>query len=318
MGTFNGNSYTTFSNWKTGTGKDANSLFANPGFAEPNEAANLVNLHLTPGSPAEGAGGSAATGANTLPTDFDGENRNNLTPVDIGADAGNYMLICPIANAGFDGLIFEGASIQLGSLAEPGLSYYWTSSPAGFTSTEANPIVSPEVSTLYLLTVSNASCSVYDLAHINVLFLGPKIVCPGQNLTIEASRSGTTYQWQLDSGSGYVDIHNNTPYSGTNTQTLNINNLPSSFYGHKYRCVINGLSDATTTLKVENSWVGTVDNFWNNPANWSCGQLPDGSTDVVINDGTVILDTNGICRSIRVAPGATFTVNPGFTLTITH
>ena len=82
--------------------------------------------------------------------------------------------------------------------------------------------------------------------------------------------------------------------------------------------MVDGTTDIATTLKIENNWTGSVNNFWNNPANWSCGNIPDGNTDVVIASGSVILNTNGTCRSIYVAPGATFTVSPGVTLTITR
>ena len=46
---------------------------------------------------------------------------------------------------------------QLGAAPAPGNSYSWTSVPEGFTSTEANPLVSPRVTTTYILVETNAS-----------------------------------------------------------------------------------------------------------------------------------------------------------------
>jgi len=309
--------YNTFNDWKTGTGLDVNSIFANPSFVSPSSGSGFVNLHLNYGSPADGGGGDASTGANTLALDFDNENRSILSPIDIGADAGNYS-VCPVADAGFYVSFFEGASIQIGGTAIAGVTYSWTSNPAGFTSALSNPVISPSVTTTYILTITSGSCSSTDTIIARVFNLSPRPVCPGGDTTLFATVSGTVYQWQVNTGSGYTNISNNATYSGTNTNALGLINLPSSFYGYKYRCVVDGTTDIATTLKIENNWTGSVNNFWNNPANWSCGNIPDGNTDVVIASGSVILNTNGTCRSIYVAPGATFTVSPGVTLTITH
>ena len=61
------------------------------------------------------------------------------------------------AQAGSDIYICKGASANLGA-AVSGLTYSWTSNPAGFTSTIANPTVTPTVfPTTYYLSVTNAN-----------------------------------------------------------------------------------------------------------------------------------------------------------------
>ncbi|MBP9083175.1 MAG: PKD domain-containing protein [Bacteroidia bacterium] len=57
----------------------------------------------------------------------------------------------PSAAAGIDKTICEGESIQLGSLPQPGLNYLWNNG-AG---TLPNPVVSPSVTTTYILTVTS-------------------------------------------------------------------------------------------------------------------------------------------------------------------
>jgi hypothetical protein len=52
--------------------------------------------------------------------------------------------------------------------------------------------------------------------------------------------------------------------------------------------------------------------------NWNCGVIPDNNTDVVINDGTIVINSNVTIRSLKVNPGVTITVNPGFNLKILH
>jgi hypothetical protein len=65
---------------------DVHSLVGDPLFVSPNGTSATGNLHLTTGTPAESTGVPIAS----VTDDIDGEIRSNLTPTDIGADAGNY------------------------------------------------------------------------------------------------------------------------------------------------------------------------------------------------------------------------------------
>jgi hypothetical protein len=67
-----------------------------------------------------------------------------------------------------------------------------------------------------------------------------------------------------------------------------------------------------------NTWTGAVNSAWETTGNWSCNAVPDATTDVIINNGTVILNSNGICKSISIQPGVVFTVNTGFNLKVIH
>lgn len=55
--------------------------------------------------------------------------------------------------------------------------------------------------------------------------------------TLDAS---VTYQWQEDkhNGTGFVSLHDNTDYSGTNTPTLTINSVNMSQDNYSYRCIL--------------------------------------------------------------------------------
>lgn len=72
--------------WKLAVGQDANSYFTNPQFNAPTAATPDLHLHPTNATAAEGNGVDLG-----VTDDFDGETRSGLTPVDIGADAGNYV-----------------------------------------------------------------------------------------------------------------------------------------------------------------------------------------------------------------------------------
>lgn len=145
-------------------------------------------------------------------------------------------------------------------------------------------------------------------------------LCPGGNGMLASGTIGSSYHWQLstDSGKTFNSIVDNSNYLNSNTPTLQLNNMPSSFYNYQYRCVVDGNINDPFTIRFTSNWLGTVDTLWDTPGNWSCGKLPDGNTDIIINSGNVQLDTNGVCRSLTVQPGATFTVKSGYTLTVTH
>ena len=67
----------------------------------------------------------------------------------------------PQAIAGPDRSIFQGQNTEIGAIANTGSTYSWTSNPIGFTSTEANPIVIPSVTTTYIVTetITSTGCS---------------------------------------------------------------------------------------------------------------------------------------------------------------
>jgi hypothetical protein len=67
-------------------------------------------------------------------------------------------------------------------------------------------------------------------------------VCPGDNaaFSVTASGSGLTYQWQENTGSGFVNVTNGGVYSGATTSTLNITGANPGMDGYTYQCVING------------------------------------------------------------------------------
>jgi hypothetical protein len=81
---------------------------------------------------------------------------------------------------------------------------------------------------------------------------------------------------------------------------LQLNNIPSSWYGYRYRCVVDGNNGVAHTLRFSNYWVGGSGSAWENAANWSCGKMPDSNTDVIINTGTVIVNSNQTIKLIPV------------------
>lgn len=147
----------------------------------------------------------------------------------------------------------------------------------------------------------------------------PGQLCPGGNAVFASNITGNTYQWQQDMWEGFVNVTDNDIFSGTNSNTLQLTGPPSSWYGVQYRSVVDGNYSDTIKLVFVNNWLGTIDSTWENAGNWSCNQLPDANTDVVISCmADVTLHSNGICRSLRSTAGSSVQIDAGFTLTITR
>jgi len=68
--------------------------------------------------------------------------------------------------------------------------------------------------------------------------------CAGSNATFTVSTNAISpsYQWQVNTGSSWVNLTNSSPYSGVNTSTLVITNIPSGYAGYKYRARVTASS----------------------------------------------------------------------------
>jgi uncharacterized repeat protein (TIGR01451 family) len=147
-------------------------------------------------------------------------------------------------------------------------------------------------------------------------------ICPQSNTTISFSTTGGSFQWQVDDGQGYINISDNLNYQGCTNDTLQLVSVPAAWYGYKYRCIINDQNGTwyspVYTIMFRVKWNGEVNTAWENAANWDCGNLPGISSDVVIDAGTVMLNSNTTIRSLVIRPGAKLIIKNGFTLTILH
>jgi hypothetical protein len=135
--------------------------------------------------------------------------------------------------------------------------------------------------------------------------------------------SGNQYHWQINNGSLFADITDNSLYSGGTTDTLTITNAPDSLYGNQYRCKITNNSIITYSpsysLKFVETWTGAAGtSAWETAGNWSCGSVPDVFTDVIIHSGNVKLNSNTSVRSISISNGASLNISNGYRLIVNH
>jgi photosystem II stability/assembly factor-like uncharacterized protein len=73
-------------------------------------------------------------------------------------------------------------------------------------------------------------------------------LCANGNTSITSNVTGTTYQWQQNTGSGFANISDNVNFSGTSTITLQINNVPLAWNGYQYRCMVNTTNPSIVTV----------------------------------------------------------------------
>jgi hypothetical protein len=177
------------------------------------------------------------------------------------------------------------------------------------------PIVTDSVNGGYFMWILSKG-----LGNFFIRKIATSIVCNTTATSFTSTLTGATYQWQVNTGGvNFVNITNGGNYSGTNTVTLQISNIPASFSGYRYRCVVNNSKVSNTFyLQVANTWTGAVNNQWETAGNWSCNKVPDANTDVIINSGSVTVNsTTDVCRTLKIHVPANVTVGPGFKLTVT-
>jgi hypothetical protein len=72
--------------------------------------------------------------------------------------------------------------------------------------------------------------------------------CSGGNVSFSIQHSGTvTYQWQENTGSGFVDINNGGMYAGSTTDNLTISGIFAGMDNYLYRCVLSSTCGNTTS-----------------------------------------------------------------------
>jgi hypothetical protein len=97
----------------------------------------------------------------------------------------------------------------------------------------------------------NSYLARYSSCQAPIVIVDPpaRSVCPGigTNFSIVASGSCVSYQWQVNSGSGFGNLTNSGIYSGTTSATLAISGTSSGMNGYTYRCIASGLCGAPDT-----------------------------------------------------------------------
>jgi hypothetical protein len=141
--------------------------------------------------------------------------------------------------------------------------------------------------------------------------------CIGLPFSFSTNILGNSFQWQEDTGLGYLNLQDNNVYAGVHSAILSISNI-TSVYGRKYRCLTDGVTGNENLLKLTNQWTGAINNAWENPGNWSCNIVPDENTDVKITAGMVNISTNTSIASLQISSNVSLNIAQGINLIILH
>lgn len=120
----------------------------------------------------------------------------------------------------------------------------------------------PALSNTYIVTGTDANgCVITNSITINVnptpnftSTLTDQIVSSGSDARFIAESSSTTasYQWQQNSGTGFINIENFGPFSGVTTKSLTIKNVNSAQDNYGFKCIAKAgtCSDTTNIAKL--------------------------------------------------------------------
>jgi hypothetical protein len=169
------------------------------------------------------------------------------------------------------------------------------------------------------LNVFNASgCFDIAYAYVNVHEGDTLRICRNAVSRFNCNISGSTYQWQINTGGGFIDVTDDNTITGSATPDITILYTNTM----KIRCrVDNSIYSDTIFVKATAYWTGTADSDWYNPLNWSCEEVPYyyGTEAVILNNTphTPEIRRDALCKKLIMKPGASLIIQPGYTLYIT-
>ncbi|MEA3446908.1 MAG: immunoglobulin domain-containing protein [Bacteroidota bacterium] len=170
-----------------------------------------------------------------------------------------------ITNQPSDKGVCEGEHVTFSIIAiGSGLSYQWKKDGSNISGANNNSYIINSVSasdaanyTCYITGVcgnitSNQATLTVNTPPSITSHPSDQIINPDDNTSFNVSATGTnlTYQWQENSGSNWQNISNggsNPAYSGANSSNLSLTNVPYSYDGYDYRCVVSGTCNPAET-----------------------------------------------------------------------
>jgi hypothetical protein len=198
----------------------------------------------------------------------------------------------------------------------------------------------------YRCNISNGSCGATSLAGTLTVNAAPSITGQPANssiaeaasttFTVTASGVGLTYQWQVNTGSGWNNITtagSDPIYANWTAATLNVNNVVIGNSGYKYRCIVTGTcspaatSDGVATLTVTagvyrysvatGNWATTT--TWAATSGGTAGASAPVAGNIVVIEGnkTVTVAANAACAKVSIASGSTLAISSAASRSLT-
>lgn len=309
----------TFSQWKTSSGGDANSVsnpvsfIVSPYDLQPDSVTNC-NINNA---------GTPITIPFAINTDINADPRS-LTNPDLGAYEFNYAAFTIVA--GSNSPVCAGDSVVLSVNAGEALgpAFNWRNPANAIISTLQNPTVFA-LAGQYKASVTDVNgCNVTDSTLVSINQR------PTATISAETSLcdSGFVYLQIAVTGSGAISgmLSNEDVFSGTAplitvpvfttaTTSYSISELTDG----SCAAIPSDFSDTVTVLvNPKGDWLG-INNNWHDTINWCGGIVPSSATNVNIPEGTLIMPLitdNAYCKNLTINTGDTVTVTATGTLHI--
>jgi gliding motility-associated-like protein len=220
----------------------------------------------------------------------------------------------PIASAGPDKTICKSDSVIIGMDGVTGMTYKWSPSSGLSSDTVAEPNASPSVTTTYILTVSNGTCSNEDTVVVTVLpqpvaNAGPdKTICKGDSSTIgTVAISGTAYSWSPSTGLNSSTVAQ--PYASPTSTTTYVVTASNGTCSNKDTVVVtvvpkptaNAGSDKSIckgdSVMIGNPGIIGVTYKWSPSNGLSNDSIAQPNASPSVTTEYVLTASNGVCNN---------------------
>lgn len=219
----------------------------------------------------------------------------------------------------------DSTVLSFSGSAPAGVTYYWQTSPSGTnTSNNAASLLTATASGIYYVRAKNNSDSCWSTGtsagYSIIVNQSPVISTQPANKTVTepagtgfsvVAANASSYQWQLDDGSGWVNLTNTAPYGGVATASLNISSTTYAMNGYKFRVIVNGSApcgnltsnQATLTVNQVAGYFRTKQN-----GNWNATSTWESSVNGVSwSNATTVPGATAVSVKIRVGNKVTVT-----------
>jgi large repetitive protein len=149
-------------------------------------------------------------------------------------------------------------------------------------------------------------------------------VCPPSPLWLIKSSGNFIYEWEIDSGYGYIPLKIDSISTLPGSQYFVLPNVPPTWHDYKLRSNMTApfyvARHDELVLKSQKFWGGAYGNDWEDPRNWWCPDMPFSGENIVarIESGTVYVNSVITLKGLILGADAKVIVRPGGALNISH